>query len=118
MCETVSIMGYCICGIAVEWFVCIGVLKVCVDFGEVVSCIHDSNVVTFTTWLDYNGVVISEVVQFILFLHCWVTVSFRHGLLMEPNPCSTEKKDMRLSSLISLESEWLFVNTITKKVMF
>lgn len=88
------------------------------DFGEVVSCIHDSNVVTFTTWLDYNGVVISEVVQFILFLHCWVTVSFRHGLLMEPNPCSTEKKDMRLSSLISLESEWLFVNTITKKVMF
>ena len=40
------------------------------DFGEVVSCIHDSNVVTFTTWLDYNGVVISEVVQFILFPHC------------------------------------------------
>ena len=41
MCETVNIMGYCNCGVAVKWFVCIGVLKVCVDFGEVVSGIHD-----------------------------------------------------------------------------
>ena len=43
-------------------------LQVCVDFSEVVFCVHYANASTFTTLFDDNGLVIFEVVQCCLFL--------------------------------------------------
>lgn len=59
--ESASIMGYCICWIEGDWFVCTVILKANVDFGEVVSYAHNVNTSTFTTRFDYNELVIFEV---------------------------------------------------------
>ena len=40
----------------------------CVDFSEVVFCVHYTNASTFITWFDDNGLVIYEVVQCCFFL--------------------------------------------------
>ena len=61
------IINYCTCWVVGEWFVCIVVLQVCVDFSEVVS-VHYANVSTFITWFDNNGLVIFDVIQCYLFL--------------------------------------------------
>ena len=61
-------MGYCVCWVVGEEFVCTVVLNVCVDFGEVVSCVHDTNASTIITWFDYYRLVIFEIVQCCLFL--------------------------------------------------
>lgn len=45
-------------------------LHACVDFGGVVSYVHDATASTYITWFDYIGVVISEVLQSFLFLQC------------------------------------------------
>lgn len=41
--ESTCIIGYCICWIVGEWFICVGVLQVCVNFDEVVFCVHYEN---------------------------------------------------------------------------
>ena len=56
--ESVGIMGCCIFWIVDEWFVCILVLQVWVDFMEVITCIHDAYTFTFITWFNYDGLVI------------------------------------------------------------
>ena len=61
-------MGDSVCWVVDEEFACTVVLKVCVDFGEVVSCFHDTNASTFITWFDYYGLVIFEIVKCYLFL--------------------------------------------------
>ena len=66
--ESEGIIGCCTCWIVGDWFVCIVVLQLCVDFDEVVSWVHYPNVSTFITWFDDNGLVIFEVVQCCLFL--------------------------------------------------
>ena len=81
--ESACIIGYCICWVVAEWSVCIVVLQVvglwlsglyvlwscrCVDFGEVVSCVHYANASTFIVWFDDNELVIFEVVQCCFFL--------------------------------------------------
>ena len=38
-------------------------LAVCVDFGEVVFCIHYADASTFITWFDDDGLVFLGVVQ-------------------------------------------------------
>ena len=40
--------------------VCIysGLAVVCVDFGEIVTCVHYANGYTFITWFDDNGWII------------------------------------------------------------
>ena len=38
--ESACIIDSCTCWIVGEWFVYIAVLQVCVDFIEVVSCVH------------------------------------------------------------------------------
>lgn len=50
--ESASIVGYCVCWVGSEWFACIVLLKVYVDFGEVVRSVHDANACTFITWFD------------------------------------------------------------------
>ena len=47
--ESASIVGYCVCWVGSEWFACIVLLKVYVDFGEVVRSVHDANACTFIT---------------------------------------------------------------------
>ena len=42
--ESACIIGYCTYWVVGEWSVCIVVLQVCVDFGELVSCVHYANV--------------------------------------------------------------------------
>ena len=66
--ESSGIMSYCILSVVYEKFVCIVVLKVCLSFGELVSCIHDANTPIFIKSFDYNGSVIFEIVQCYLFL--------------------------------------------------
>ena len=61
------IIGYCTCCVVGVWFVCIAVLQVCVNFSEVVSCVHYANASTFITWFDGNGLFIFEVTQSCLF---------------------------------------------------
>ena len=68
--DSASIMGYGVCCAVGEEFVCIVVLKVCVDFGEVVSCVQDAHASTFITWFDYYGLVILEIVLCCLFFCC------------------------------------------------
>lgn len=41
--ESTCIIGYCNCWIVGEWFICVGVLQVCVNFDEVVFCVHYEN---------------------------------------------------------------------------
>ena len=53
-----------------EEFVYTVVLNMFVDFGDVASCVHDTNASTFITWFDYYGLVIFEIVQCCLFLEC------------------------------------------------
>ena len=48
--------------LTIEWFACIAILQVCVDFGELVSCVHYENGSTFITSFHDNGLVILEVV--------------------------------------------------------
>ena len=55
--ESACIIGYCTYWVVGEWFVCIVVLQVCVDFGELVSCVHYANVSIFITWFGDNGLV-------------------------------------------------------------
>ena len=59
--ENVSIIGYCVCWVVGEQFVCIVVLKVCVDFGVVVSSVHDANASAFITCFDYNRLFLLQV---------------------------------------------------------
>ena len=60
--ESACIIGYCTCWVVRQWFVYIVVLQKCVDFGEVVSCVHYANASNFITWFDDNRLVIFEVV--------------------------------------------------------
>ena len=41
-----------------EWFVFVMVLKVCMDFGEVILGVQDINSYTFITWFDCDGMYI------------------------------------------------------------
>ena len=41
--KSASIMGYCVCWVVSDWFVCIVIWKVCLNFGERVSCVHNTN---------------------------------------------------------------------------
>ena len=66
--KSACIIGYCTCWVVGDWFVCIVVLQLCVDFSELVSCVHYANAFTFITWFDDNGLVIFEVVQCCIFL--------------------------------------------------
>ena len=66
--ESASVVGYSICWVAGEEFVYTVVLKVCVDFDEVVYCVHDTNASTFFRCFDYYGLVIFEIVKCCLFL--------------------------------------------------
>ena len=56
-------MNYCVCWVVGEWFVCILVLKLCVDLGKLLSCVCDANFPIFITYFDYNELVIFEFVQ-------------------------------------------------------
>ena len=66
--ESEGIIGCCACWVLGDWFVCILALQLCVDFGEVVSCVHYADVSIFITWFDDNGLVIFEVAQCCLLL--------------------------------------------------
>ena len=66
--ESGCITGYCAYWVVCEWFVCIVILQVYVDFSEVVFYAHYANASIFITWLDDNGLVIFEIVQYCLFL--------------------------------------------------
>ena len=61
--ESACIIDYCTCWVVGEWFVCTTILKVVVDFGEVVSCVHYADSSNFITWFDDDGLVILEVLQ-------------------------------------------------------
>ena len=61
--ESACIIDYCTCCVVGEWFVCIAVVQVCVDFNEVVFCVHYADASTFITWFDDDRLVILEVVQ-------------------------------------------------------
>ena len=61
--ESACIIDYCTCWVAGEWFVCTTILKVVVNFAEVVSCVHYADSSNFVTWFDDDGLVILEVVQ-------------------------------------------------------
>ena len=63
LCETTGVNGYCTFSVVDEWPVCSVVLQVCVDFDEVVSCVHDTDTCTFITWFDDNEFIILETVQ-------------------------------------------------------
>ena len=41
----------------------------CLDFGEIISCVHYANASTFIIWFDDNELVIFEVVQCCFFLY-------------------------------------------------
>ena len=84
MYESANIMGYCACWMVGEWFVYILILKVCVDFCEVVSCVHNAS--TFIAWFDYNGLVIFEVVKCFLFFALYL----RRSLLSLLSACQRE----------------------------
>ena len=45
-------------------------LHACVDFGEVVSYVHDTTASTYITWFDYIGTVLFDVLQSFVFLQC------------------------------------------------
>ena len=62
--ESASILGYCTFWVAGKWFACF------VDFGEVVSYVHDTTASTYITWLDYIGLVLFEDLQSFVFLQC------------------------------------------------
>ena len=62
MYESTGIMSYGSGWVVGKQMICITILKVCVDFVEVVLGVHDANAPDFTTWFDYDGVVISKVV--------------------------------------------------------
>ena len=47
--DSACIIDCCTWWVVGEWFVCIPVLQVCVDFGEVVSCVHYENASTLIT---------------------------------------------------------------------
>ena len=68
--ESACIIDYYTCWVVDVWFVCIVVLQACVDFREVVSCVHYANASTFITRFDKNGLGFFEVVQCCLFLKC------------------------------------------------
>ena len=68
--ESESIIGHCTCWVVGEWFLCIVVLRVWVDFGEVVYCVRHADAYIFITWLDDNGWVIFEAAQRCLFPKC------------------------------------------------
>ena len=61
--ESACIIDYCTCWIVGEWFVCIAISQVCVEFGEVVSSVHYADGSTFITWFHDDGLVILEVAQ-------------------------------------------------------
>ena len=61
MYESAGIMRFCSGWVVGKWFVYVAILKVRVDFVEVVPGVHDAGVPTFSTWFDYDGVVISKV---------------------------------------------------------
>ena len=58
--ESACIIDYCTCWVGGEWFVCIAVLHVCVDFSEVVFCVHYVNASIFITWYDDDGLVVLD----------------------------------------------------------
>ena len=45
-----------------RWFVCVAILKVFVDFVEVLPGVHYVNAPNFIRWFDYDGVVISKLI--------------------------------------------------------
>ena len=55
-----NILSYCSGWVVVKWFLCVAILKVCVEFVEVVCGVHDVNAHAFITWFDYDGMVISK----------------------------------------------------------
>ena len=61
--ESACIIDYCTCWVVAEWFVCIAILQVSVDFSDVVTCVHYANAPTFIAWFDNNRLVILKVVQ-------------------------------------------------------
>ena len=52
--ENASIIGYSLSWVVGEQFVCIMLLKMGVDFSEVVSCVHHANASTVIIWFHYN----------------------------------------------------------------
>ena len=62
--EGACIIDYYTSWVVGEWFECIAILQVCVDFGEVVSCVHYADVSIFIAWFDDDGLVLLEVVQY------------------------------------------------------
>ena len=73
----------CIVG---EYSVYIVVLKVCVDFGEIVSCIYDVNVSLFLS----HGAIITDRLFFQSFnsvfsFNVKLLYVFQHGVLIDPN---------------------------------
>ena len=66
--EGACITGYYTYWVVCEWFVCIVILQVYVEFSEVVFCVHCANASIFITWLDDNRLVIFEIVRCCLFL--------------------------------------------------
>ena len=61
--ESAYIIDYCTCWVVGESFVCITILQVCVDFGEIVFCVHYADASTFITCFDAEGFVFLEVAQ-------------------------------------------------------
>ena len=58
--ESACIIDYCTSWVVGEWFVCIAILQVSVDFSEVVPCVHYANVSTFITCFDGDGLIITS----------------------------------------------------------
>ena len=51
-----------------EWPVSSVVLQVCVDFDEVISCVHDTDTCTFITWFDDNDLLFWSLFNAVFFL--------------------------------------------------
>ena len=49
---------YCTYWVLGQWFVCIAVLQMYVDFSEGISRVHYANASNFITWFDENRLVI------------------------------------------------------------
>ena len=90
--ESACIIGYCTCWAVGKWFVCSVVLQVCVDFSEIVSCVHYTNASTFITWFDDNGLVIFEVFNVVFSFNVRLLWVFRYGVLMGVSSCSMRVK--------------------------
>ena len=58
--KSADILRYYSGWVVVKWFLCVVILKVYVEFVEVICGVHDINAHAFITWFDYDGMVISK----------------------------------------------------------